>query len=128
MCQKWGMEPGGFDEYPSGQAGVGTRFHMCFGRNWDPESRYKNPYRSDGSEPPPIPSVLTSLTETAIQDAQDLLYELPSMRPDTCSVNFYTPDGRLDLHQVSFYLHLDIDLCFASPLHSNIKKVHFCVK
>ncbi|MFS7948236.1 putative alkylated DNA repair protein AlkB [Helianthus anomalus] len=75
---------------------------MCFGRNWDPETRYNNIYTSDGSEPPPIPYELTSLAETAIQDTQAHLDddELPSMCPlNTCSVRFYPIDGRLSLHQ-----------------------------
>ncbi|MFS7971947.1 putative DNA oxidative demethylase [Helianthus anomalus] len=72
ICQKWGMEPGGF-YMPSCQNGD-ERYHMCFGRrNWDPATRYNNPYRSDGSEPPPIPYELTSLAQTALQAAQDHL-------------------------------------------------------
>ncbi|MFS7975722.1 putative DNA oxidative demethylase [Helianthus anomalus] len=100
ICQKWGMESGGFYK-PSCQNGADNRQHMCFGRNWDPETRYDNIYTSDGSEPPPIPYELTSLAETAIQDAQAHLEEdeLPSMCPDTCSVSFYPLDGRLGLHQ-----------------------------
>ncbi|KAF5809329.1 putative alkylated DNA repair protein AlkB [Helianthus annuus] len=59
--------------------------NMCFGRNWDPNTGYKERYRSDGSEPPPIPYELVSLVKAAVQDAQAILNELPSMHPDICS-------------------------------------------
>ncbi|KAI3727022.1 hypothetical protein L1987_66830 [Smallanthus sonchifolius] len=77
-----------------------TAFITNFGRNRDPETGYKNCYRSDGSEPPPIPYELVSLAEAAVQDdAQGILNELPSMHPDVCLANFYLPNGLLDLHQ-----------------------------
>ncbi|KAI3727023.1 hypothetical protein L1987_66831 [Smallanthus sonchifolius] len=100
MCQKWGVGPGGFYE-PSHQNGAKLRLQMmCFGRNWDPVTKYKEHYRSDGSEPPPVPYELVSLAETVIQDSQAHLDKLPSMSPDICIVNFYSPVyGRLGLHQ-----------------------------
>ncbi|KAI3785835.1 hypothetical protein L1987_44961 [Smallanthus sonchifolius] len=100
ICQKWGVGPGGFYE-PSHQSGAKLRLQMmCFGRNWDPVTKYKERYRSDGSEPPPVPYELISLAETTIQDSQAHLDKLPSMSPDICIVNFYSPVyGRLGLHQ-----------------------------
>ncbi|VFQ84352.1 unnamed protein product [Cuscuta campestris] len=99
VCQKWGMGPGGFYQ-PSFQNGAKLQFQMmCFGRNWDPITKYNKRYRSDGSEPPPLPKELISLTKTIVQDAQAHLVELPSMHPDICIVNFYQLSGRLGLHQ-----------------------------
>ncbi|KAI3726626.1 hypothetical protein L1987_66424 [Smallanthus sonchifolius] len=75
---------------------------MCFGQNWDPETRYKERYRGDGSELPPVPEEFIPLVETTIQDAQAHInsnVEIPLMRPDVCLVNFYTSTGRLGLHQ-----------------------------
>ncbi|KAI7754794.1 hypothetical protein M8C21_018793 [Ambrosia artemisiifolia] len=102
ICEKWGVGPGGF-YIPRYENGEQLRLRMmCFGRNWDPVTRYEKHVRSDGSEPPPLPSELTSLAETTIQDAQAHLDELPSMHPDICLVNFYSPIyGRLGLHQDS---------------------------
>ncbi|KAK1433429.1 hypothetical protein QVD17_10339 [Tagetes erecta] len=102
MCHKLGVGPGGFYQ-PSYRSGSKLRLHMmCFGRNWDPETKYREFYRSDGSEPPPVPYELTSMVETLIQDAQAHLNsreDIPSMSPDICVVNFYTSTGRLGLHQ-----------------------------
>ncbi|XP_076916268.1 DNA N(6)-methyladenine demethylase ALKBH1C-like [Bidens hawaiensis] len=74
--------------------------YMSFGRNWDPKKKHKNRYRSDGSEPSPIPYQLFSLAKNAIEDAQAHVDDLPSMCPDTCIVSFYpTLNGRLGLHK-----------------------------
>ncbi|KAF5800684.1 putative alkylated DNA repair protein AlkB [Helianthus annuus] len=103
MCQKWGVDHGGFYQ-PSGAK---VPLHMmCFGRNWDPITRYDNPYRSDGSEPPPIPDDLSLFAESVVKDVRFLLYEdkLPLMCPDVCVVNFYSKSGPLGLS-----LHQDCD-------------------
>ncbi|KAL8241699.1 hypothetical protein R6Q59_012001 [Mikania micrantha] len=98
-CQKWGVGPGGFYE-PRNQSGAKLRLHMmCFGKNWDPITKYKSRCRSDGSEPLPLPNELIHLAETAIKDAQAHSKNLPSMCPDICIVNFYTCTGGLGLHQ-----------------------------
>ncbi|KAK9066558.1 hypothetical protein SSX86_013881 [Deinandra increscens subsp. villosa] len=101
ICEKWGAGPGGGFYIPRCQNGEELRLQMmCFGRNWDPITRYEKRFRSDGSEPPAIPSKFISLVETAIQDAQSFLDGFPSMRPDVCVANFYSPvHGRLDIHQ-----------------------------
>ncbi|KAI7740385.1 hypothetical protein M8C21_012732 [Ambrosia artemisiifolia] len=97
ICQKWAGE---FYNPRDPQNGAELNLMMmCFGRNWDPNTGYKERYRSDGSEPPPIPYELISLAEAAVRDAQAILNELPSMHPDICSVNFYPAYGLLDLHQ-----------------------------
>ncbi|KAI7740380.1 hypothetical protein M8C21_012727 [Ambrosia artemisiifolia] len=100
ICEKRGVGHGGFYE-PSHQNGAKLRLQMmCFGRNWDPVTKYKERYRSDGSKAPPLPYELSSLAKTTIQNAQVHLKELPSMCPDICIVNFYSPVyGRLGLHQ-----------------------------
>ncbi|KAK9066555.1 hypothetical protein SSX86_013878 [Deinandra increscens subsp. villosa] len=100
LCQTWGVGPGGFYQ-PSHQNGAKLRLQMmCFGRNWDPETKYNKRLRSDGSEPPPLPYELISLAKTTIQDAQAHMDKLPSMHPNICIVNFYSPVyGRLGLHQ-----------------------------
>ncbi|KAK9078457.1 hypothetical protein SSX86_002514 [Deinandra increscens subsp. villosa] len=102
ICQKLGMGPGGFYQ-ASYRSGVKQRLHrMCYGRNWDPETKYSERYRSDGSLPPPIPDELISFVQTAIQDAQAHLNsanEIPLMCPNICLVNFYTTTDRLGLHQ-----------------------------
>ncbi|KAM0015455.1 putative DNA oxidative demethylase [Helianthus debilis subsp. tardiflorus] len=103
MCQTWGVDHGGFYQ-PSGAK---VPLHMmCFGRNWDPVTRYDNPYWSDGSEPPPIPDDLSLFAESVVEDARYLLYEdkLPLMCPDVCVVNFYSKSGPLGLS-----LHQDCD-------------------
>ncbi|XP_076960533.1 DNA N(6)-methyladenine demethylase ALKBH1C-like [Bidens hawaiensis] len=100
ICEKWGVGPGGFYQ-PSHENGAKLRLQMmCFGRNWDPVTKYKKRCRSDGSEALPLPHELISLTETTLQDARAHLQKLPSMCPDICIVNFYPPVyGRLGLHQ-----------------------------
>ncbi|KAI3705851.1 hypothetical protein L1987_76095 [Smallanthus sonchifolius] len=98
ICQKGAMGPGGFYQ-PRNPSGDKLRLHMmCFGRNWDPVTRYEKRYRSDGSEPPPLPYEFISLAENAIQDAHPD-HQLPPMCPDICLANFYTGTGRLALHQ-----------------------------
>ncbi|KAI7724975.1 hypothetical protein M8C21_011196 [Ambrosia artemisiifolia] len=96
ICEKWAAGPGGFYLYRSDEDYVRQ---MCFGRNWDPETGYKNRYRSNGFKPPPVPYELISLAEAAIQDAQIYVDELPSMYPDTCLARFYNNFGRVSLHQ-----------------------------
>ncbi|KAJ0755627.1 putative DNA oxidative demethylase [Helianthus annuus] len=96
LCDKMTFGLRGYYMYKSD---VDCRRQMCFGRNWAPETRYKNRYMSNGMEPLPIPDELISLAEAAIQDAQIHLDQLPSMRPDTCLANFYQSEGRLGLHQ-----------------------------
>ncbi|KAJ0543092.1 putative DNA oxidative demethylase [Helianthus annuus] len=97
ICQKWAMGPGGF-YHPSNRSGAKLRLHMmCFGRLWDPVTKYEKSYRSDGSAPPPLPYEFISLAENAIQDAQ--VHGLPSMLPDICVANLYSIYDRLGLHQ-----------------------------
>ncbi|MFS7941647.1 putative DNA oxidative demethylase [Helianthus anomalus] len=104
MCQKWGVDHGGFYQ-PSGTK---VPLHMmCFGLNWDRVTRYDNPYQSDGSEPPPIPDDLYLFAKTVVKDARSLLYpadNLPLIYPDVCVVNFYSKSGLLGLG-----LHQDCD-------------------
>ena len=100
------MGPGGFYR-PSNRSGAKLRLHkMCFGRLWDPVTKYEKSYRSDGSAPPPLPFEFISLAENAIEDAQLHMNLLPSMLPDICVANFYSYNDRLGLHQVSFYWHI----------------------
>ncbi|KAJ0535205.1 putative alkylated DNA repair protein AlkB [Helianthus annuus] len=78
ICQKWAMGPGGFYR-PSNRSGAKLRLHMmCFGRLWDPVTKYEKSYRSDGSAPPPLPYEFISLAENAIEDAQTHMKLLPS--------------------------------------------------
>ncbi|KAK9056833.1 hypothetical protein SSX86_024197 [Deinandra increscens subsp. villosa] len=91
-CQKWGMA-GGFHKPVQLQ-----RYVMCLGRNWDPETGYKERYTTKSD----LPQQLISLAEAAVQDAQTPHLnpnELPSMRPDTCLVNYYPTHGLSELHQ-----------------------------
>ncbi|KAF5809337.1 putative DNA oxidative demethylase [Helianthus annuus] len=97
-CEKWAKS--GFFNHCDHQNGAKCKvMNMCFGRNWDPNTGFKERCRSDGSEPPPIPYELVTLVKTAVQDAQAILNELPSMHPDICSVNYYPANGFLHLHQ-----------------------------
>ncbi|XP_076930925.1 DNA N(6)-methyladenine demethylase ALKBH1C-like [Bidens hawaiensis] len=99
ICQKGAMGPGGFYQ-PTNQNGDKLRLHMmCFGRNWDPVTKYEKRYRSDGSEPPPLPYEFISLAENTIRDAQWCQDKLPSMCPQICVANFYSIYGRIGLHQ-----------------------------
>ncbi|KAK1433430.1 hypothetical protein QVD17_10340 [Tagetes erecta] len=102
ICHKLGVGAGGFYR-PTYGSGSKLRLHMMsFGRNWHPETKYTQLYRSDGSKPPPVPGVLVSLVQTLIQDARARVkspYEIPSMCPDICLVNFYSVVGGLGLHQ-----------------------------
>lgn len=105
ICQKGALGTGGFYQ-PSNQSGDKIQLRMmCYGRNWEPTTRYEKRYRSDGSEPPLLPYEFISLAENAIQDAQSQMDEvdIPSMHPDICVANFYESSDQLDLHQVSFY-------------------------
>uniref|UniRef100_A0A251S3J8 Putative alkylated DNA repair protein AlkB n=1 Tax=Helianthus annuus TaxID=4232 RepID=A0A251S3J8_HELAN len=67
---------------------------MCFGRLWDPVTKYEKSYRSDGSAPPPLPFEFISLAENAIEDAQLHMNLLPSMLPDICDCDEHV--GGLD--------------------------------
>ncbi|GJW27332.1 oxoglutarate/iron-dependent dioxygenase [Tanacetum coccineum] len=92
------MGPGGFYQ-PGFNGGSKLNLHMmCFGRNWDPQTKYVARYRCDGSQAPPIPDKLKALVKTSIDDSQPH-DKVPSMHPDICIVNFYTTTGRLGLHQ-----------------------------
>ncbi|PWA79861.1 Oxoglutarate/iron-dependent dioxygenase [Artemisia annua] len=93
-CQEFGKGPGGFYQ----PALLNLRL-MCFGRNWDPQTKYNARYRGDGSEAPPIPDKLVSLVQTSIKDSQAYDSSIPSMNPDICIVNFYATSGRLGLHK-----------------------------
>ncbi|KAI3771032.1 hypothetical protein L6452_02184 [Arctium lappa] len=101
-CEELGVGPGGFYQ-PGYQDGPKLRLQMmCLGRNWDPQTKYDEYYRSDGSEAPPIPDELIRLVKNALQHSQSLINsedELPMMSPDVCIVNFYATSGRLGLHQ-----------------------------
>nr|GEU32068.1 oxoglutarate/iron-dependent dioxygenase [Tanacetum cinerariifolium] len=98
-CQEFGMGPRGFYQ-PGYKGGAKLNLHMmCFGRNWDPQTKYDSYYRSDGSQAPPVPDQLISLVESSIQDSQAHDDKIPSMYPDICIINFYTTTGRLGLHQ-----------------------------
>lgn len=117
MCQKEAQGPTGFYR-PSSQSGADLQLDMmCYGRFWDPVTKYKNSYKSDGSEPPPIPYEFISLAENAIQDAQGHLDVLPLMCPDICLVNFYSACDRLGLHQVSFYINTHLLFVLAFDLY-----------
>ncbi|KAJ0754068.1 putative alkylated DNA repair protein AlkB [Helianthus annuus] len=110
------MGPGGF-YHPSNRNGAKLRLHMmCFGRLWDPVTKYEKSYRSDGSAPPPLPYEFISLAENAIQDAQ--VHGLPSTLPDICVANLYSIYDRLGLHQVTFYwrIHTHAFKCFLAFL------------
>ncbi|PWA51581.1 Oxoglutarate/iron-dependent dioxygenase [Artemisia annua] len=97
-CQEFGMGPGGFYQ-PGFNGGSKLNLHMmCFGRNWDPQTKYVARYRCDGSQAPPIPDKLVALAKASIEDSQRH-DNVPSMHPDICIVNFYTNTGRLGLHQ-----------------------------
>ncbi|GJT79251.1 oxoglutarate/iron-dependent dioxygenase, partial [Tanacetum coccineum] len=98
-CHEFGMGPQGFYQ-PGYKGGAKLNLHMmCFGRNWDPQTKYDPYYRTDGFQAPPVPDQLISLVESSIQDSQAHDDEIPSMYPDICIVNFYTTTGRLGLHQ-----------------------------
>nr|GEZ94911.1 oxoglutarate/iron-dependent dioxygenase [Tanacetum cinerariifolium] len=66
---------------------------MCFGRNWDPETKYNDKSRGDGSDAPPIPDKLLSLVEAAVKESQAYDKTIPSMNPDICIVNSYATSG-----------------------------------
>lgn len=129
-CRELGLGSGGFYQ-PGYHDGAKLRLQMmCLGKNWDPQTKYKEGRRKDGSEPPGIPDELTCLVKKALEDSNSLIKKhfgaisldntIPSMTPDICIVNFYTTNGRLGLHQVSiticemkhllhiFYLYLQI--------------------
>lgn len=107
-CRELGLGPGGFYR-PGYQDGAKLRLQMmCLGMNWDPQMKYEEKYRSDGSEPPGIPEEFVLLVEKALQDSHVLIKDfgasnveetLPMMTPNICIVNFYTNNGRLGLHK-----------------------------
>ncbi|KAJ9547652.1 hypothetical protein OSB04_020195 [Centaurea solstitialis] len=101
-CEKLGVGQGGFYQ-PGYQDGAKLRLQMmCFGRNWDPQTKYDEDCRHDGSKAPPIPDELILLVKNALQYSHSLINsedELPMMSPDVCIVNFYATSGRLGLHQ-----------------------------
>ncbi|KAK1429119.1 hypothetical protein QVD17_11321 [Tagetes erecta] len=99
-CQRWGVPQGLYE--PLNQYGEKLRLRMtCFGRNWDPITGYE---KQDAPQKN-IPYELIHLANTSIKDAQAHLnllpsnFELPSMSPDMCLVNFYSCSGRLGIHQ-----------------------------
>ncbi|GJU02339.1 oxoglutarate/iron-dependent dioxygenase [Tanacetum coccineum] len=93
------MGPGGFYQ-PGFNSGAKLNLHMmCFGRNWDPQTKYAARYRCDGYQAPPVPEKLVSLVKTSIKDSQAHDDKIPSMHPDIYIVNFYTTTGRLGMHQ-----------------------------
>ncbi|XP_071729223.1 DNA N(6)-methyladenine demethylase ALKBH1D-like [Rutidosis leptorrhynchoides] len=98
-CQQFGMGRGGFYQPITNNGGKMNLHMMCFGRNWDPKTKYNSKYRSDGSHALPLPHQLISLAETSIKDSQAYDDRMPSMDPDICVVNFYTSTGKLGLHQ-----------------------------
>ncbi|KAM7526573.1 hypothetical protein LguiA_016475 [Lonicera macranthoides] len=108
-CQELGLGSGGFYQ-PGYHDGAKLRLQMmCLGKNWDPQTKYKEGRRKDGSEPPSIPDELAFLVKKALEDSNSLIKKrfgpisventIPSMTPDICIVNFYTTNGRLGLHQ-----------------------------
>ncbi|KAJ9536056.1 hypothetical protein OSB04_un000782 [Centaurea solstitialis] len=101
-CEKLGVGPGGFYEPYPGAAKL-RRLLMCLGRNWQPETQYKERFRrNDGSEAPPIPDEFVRMVENILQASRSVIkseYELPFMTPDVCLLNFYTDVGNLALHQ-----------------------------
>lgn len=106
ICQKAAKGPAGFYR-PSNPSGDKFPLHMmCFGRNWDPVTKYEESCRSDGLEPPPVPFELLLLAERTIKDFERNVKNVPPTCPYICLANFYSTDGRHDLHQVSFYLHI----------------------
>ncbi|XP_071720810.1 DNA N(6)-methyladenine demethylase ALKBH1D-like [Rutidosis leptorrhynchoides] len=100
-CQEYGMGPGGFYQPITSSGGKLNLRMMCFGRNWDPITKYNSIYRgNDGSEAPPIPPQLVSLAVKSIQDCKAYDDCMPSMDPDICIVNHYSAvTGQLGLHQ-----------------------------
>ncbi|XP_071729868.1 DNA N(6)-methyladenine demethylase ALKBH1D-like [Rutidosis leptorrhynchoides] len=99
ICQEFGIGPGGFYQAIHKNGGKRNCRMMCFGRNWDPITKYDSYYRSDGSHAPPLPDQLISLAISSVQDSQTYDDSLPSMCPDICLVNFYTLTSHLGLHQ-----------------------------
>lgn len=101
-CEELGVGPGGFYEPYPGGAKL-RRLLMCLGRNWEPQTKYNERFRSDdGSEAPLIPDEFIRMVKNVLQASQSLInseYELPLMSPDICLLNFYTTVGRLALHQ-----------------------------
>lgn len=98
---------------PRNQGGTKLRLHMmCFGRNWDPITKYKHCFRSDGSQAPPVPYEFVSLAQTVNEDVSLLKVPLPSMQINFCVVNYYSICGRLGLHQVSFFFTFTHHKCF----------------
>ncbi|KAJ0828865.1 putative alkylated DNA repair protein AlkB [Helianthus annuus] len=102
ICEKWGGSRGCFYEESDFIEGEEDyyRIHTCFGRIWDPETKYADRCKRDGFEPPPIPYQLYSLAEFALEDAKAHLHKLRSMSPETCIVRFYPSlYGRRGLHR-----------------------------
>ncbi|KAL1213285.1 Alpha-ketoglutarate-dependent dioxygenase alkB [Cardamine amara subsp. amara] len=107
-CRELGVEPKGFYQ-PGYSAGSKLNLQMmCFGRNWDPQTKYGTSTELD-SKAPDIPEKFSVLVEEAIREAHALIDResgtddaeriLPVMSPDICIVNFYLETGRLGLHQ-----------------------------
>ncbi|GJV75699.1 RNA-directed DNA polymerase, eukaryota [Tanacetum coccineum] len=101
VSQELGVGPAAFSQpgFPNGAKLRLQMIMMCFGRNWDPRTKYNEHYRSDGSEAPPVPGTFVSLVENAIQDSQAYASSIFSVYPDIFVVNLYTTTGRLGLHQ-----------------------------
>ncbi|PWA52483.1 Oxoglutarate/iron-dependent dioxygenase [Artemisia annua] len=101
ICQELCLGRRGFYE-PTHSHGGKLQLHMmCFGRSWDPKTKYGKQYRSDGSEAPPIPEKLVSLVEFSLQNSQayvDPGDEIGSMHPDICIANFCTTTGPLGIY------------------------------
>ncbi|KAJ9536055.1 hypothetical protein OSB04_un000781 [Centaurea solstitialis] len=86
-CEELGVGPGGFYQ-PGFRSGAKLRLQMmCLGRNWDPQTKYDERFRSDGSEAPPIPDKFEKITINALEVSRSHLNsedELPLMYPDIC--------------------------------------------
>ncbi|KAJ9547832.1 hypothetical protein OSB04_020375 [Centaurea solstitialis] len=85
-CEELGVGPGGFYQQ-SFKNGPKLRIQrMCLGKNWDPNTHYKERFRSyDGAEAPPIPDELSRMVKDVVQASQSLVsseHELPLMSPD----------------------------------------------
>lgn len=85
----------------------GARLHChmcCYGKRWDPTSNVYVDTKPNGDTLPPLPSVLVSLATWAANAAFKLdpavLGASGTYRtPDLLLANFYSPSGKLGLHQ-----------------------------
>ncbi|PIA59613.1 hypothetical protein AQUCO_00400478v1 [Aquilegia coerulea] len=108
-CRELGVGHGGFYQ-PGYRDGAKLSLQMmCLGKNWDPQTKSYEEFRSiDGAKPPAIPYIFEELVGMAINASHDFIRKghirnpadaIPLMKPDICIVNFYGQSGKLGLHQ-----------------------------